>query len=160
MKILFICLGNICRSPAAEGVMRAFAEKAGIPLEIDSAGTAGWHAGSLPDERMRAAATGRGYKLNHRARQVHKEDFATFDHILVMDEQNESDLRRFDPGGKNRAKVSYLMDHATEHETRIVPDPYYGGPEGFDHVLDLLEDACAGLLRKLQGEKATSPAPK
>ena len=144
-RLLFVCLGNICRSPAAEGVMRRLAAERGVALALDSAGTGAWHVGNPPDPRMRAAAAARGYPIDDlRARQAVAEDFARFDHVLAMDRQNLADLKRLAPatGG---AALSLMLSHG-KSGAGDVPDPYYGGDAGFDHVLDLLEDACAGLL--------------
>ncbi len=147
-KILFVCLGNICRSPAAEGVMRKLSD--GLPLEIASAGTAGYHIGELPDSRMRSHARKRGYELVSRARQFDPaKDFAAYDMIIAMDEQNLRDLQAMDRSKQYRAKLSLMTDYNTSMKVRGVPDPYYGGPEGFEHVLDILEDACGGLLKTL-----------
>lgn len=155
-KVLFVCMGNICRSPAAEGVMRHLVAQAGLEgqIHIDSAGTGGWHAGNRADQRMRVAAMGRGYDLTSIARQVRPEDFLEFDLVLVMDEQNRRDLGVFDPEGRHEAKVRFFCEFCTEHEVKEVPDPYYGGPEGFEKVLDLLEDGCANLLAHLRRGKA------
>jgi len=145
--ILFVCLGNICRSPAAEGVMRKLSE--GMPIEIDSAGTAGYHIGELPDARMRSHAARRGYSLTHRARQFDPDkDFERFDMILAMDNANMRDLRSMDKKKQYGHKLTMMTDYARALPVTEVPDPYYGGPEGFDHVLDILEDACAGLLKE------------
>ncbi|SFI07831.1 low molecular weight protein-tyrosine-phosphatase [Albimonas pacifica] len=150
-RLLFVCLGNICRSPAAEGVARAMAQARGLAVEIDSAGTGGWHAGDPPDPRMREAALRRGYDLSAlRARQVRRADFAAFDHILAMDADNLAALERARPADA-RAALSLMLSHADLPE-REVPDPYYGGPQGFDHVLDLLEAAVAGLLDRLEAQ--------
>jgi protein-tyrosine phosphatase len=147
-KILFVCMGNICRSPAAEGVMRRKIAEAGLAarIQVDSAGTGGWHAGNRADQRMRSAAAARGYDLTSIARQVCPQDFTDFDVVLIMDEQNQRDLRVFDPHGRHAAKVRFFCEFCTEHEATEVPDPYYGGAEGFDQVLNLLEDGCANLL--------------
>lgn len=148
-KILFVCLGNICRSPAAEGVMKKFAE--GLPLEIESAGTAGYHIGELPDSRMRSHAKKRGYDLVSRARKFDPaSDFVSFDMIIAMDDHNLSDLKAMDKLKRYQNKLSKMTDYVQTMDADHVPDPYYGGPEGFEHVLDILEDACAGLLIKLQ----------
>lgn len=149
MRVLFVCLGNICRSPAAEGVMRSIA--AGTPIEIASAGTAGYHTGELPDPRMRSHARKRGIELTSRARQFDpSRDFDRFDMIIAMDDSNLRDLRDMDRSKKYHAKLSKMTDYCRTMEADHVPDPYYGGPEGFDHVLDILEDACAGLLEKIR----------
>ncbi|MEW5799423.1 MAG: low molecular weight protein-tyrosine-phosphatase [Bacteroidota bacterium] len=148
-KILFVCLGNICRSPAAEGVLKKKAS--GLPIEIDSAGTAGYHIGELPDPRMRSHAAKRGYTLNHHARQFDPDtDFKKFDLILAMDESNMSNLQRMDKKKQYSHKLKMMTDYSTAMNANEVPDPYYDGPEGFEHVLDILEDACDGLLRELK----------
>lgn len=148
-KILFVCLGNICRSPAAEGVMKKLASE--YPIQIDSAGTAGYHIGELPDPRMIAHAKKRGYDLTSRARKFDpNKDFEAFDHIIAMDGNNLRDLRAMDKSKRYQNKLSLMTDYAHTMEIDEVPDPYYGGPEGFEHVLDILEDACGGLLEKLK----------
>lgn len=156
-KLLFVCLGNICRSPAADGVMHRQVREAGLQdrIHIDSAGTAGWHAGKHADPRMRKAAALRGYDLSHLARQVTADDLAEFDLILVMDDQNRRDLRPLDPQRQHDAKVRLFCEFCTRHTDHEVPDPYYGGDTGFEHVLDLMEDGCAGVLRHIQ-EQAQS----
>lgn len=148
-KILFVCLGNICRSSAAEGVMRRLAEEAGraAEYEIDSAGILSVHRGELPDPRMRAHAARRGYELVHRSRPVTTDDFFDFDLIVGMDARNMDDLRERAPSPAELDKLRLMTDFCTRHpHADHVPDPYYGGAEGFEYVLDLLEDACAGLL--------------
>ncbi|HAL71265.1 MAG TPA: protein tyrosine phosphatase [Verrucomicrobiales bacterium] len=153
-KLLFVCLGNICRSPAAEGVMRRVVAEAGLTetIHIDSAGTAGWHTGKRADERMRAAALTRGLELTSFARQVRDADLSEYDLVLVMDRSNHQDIRAFDREKRHAAKVRLFCEFCTDHEETEVPDPYYGGPEGFEKVLDLLEDGCAGVLRHVQGQ--------
>lgn len=148
-RILFVCLGNICRSPAAEGVMRALVEKRRVAdrFEIDSAGTYSGHAGDLPDSRMRAAASRRGYNLTHRARPIRESDFAKFDRIIVMDDYNYESVHRLAPSRADAMKIDRMTDFCRSHpDAHYVPDPYYEGREGFEIVLDLLEDACEGLL--------------
>jgi protein-tyrosine phosphatase len=147
-KLLFVCMGNICRSPAAEGIMQHLVTKAGRTAEfhIDSAGTGGWHAGDLADPRMRSAAKARGYTLTHRARQVNRQDFEHYDLILIMDAQNQRDLKPWDPKGLFSDKVQLLTTYCQHNKTDAVPDPYYGDAKDFEQVIDLLEDACAGLL--------------
>lgn len=152
-KILFVCLGNICRSSAAEGVMRHLVEEAGLTdeFEIDSAGILSYHQGELPDPRMRAHAVRRGYNLTHRSRPVTTDDFFHFDLIIGMDDRNMDDLRERAPSPVEWGKLKRMTDFCTNHPyTDYVPDPYYGGAEGFEYVLDLLEDACAGLLQTLK----------
>lgn len=151
-KILFICLGNICRSPAAEGIMKHLVEKAGREDEflIDSAGISGYHRGDLPDRRMREHAARRGYDLTHRSRPVRTEDFYNFDLIIGMDDQNIEDLKDRAPSTVEWKKIHRMTEYCTRHaRADHVPDPYYEGYEGFEYVLDLLEDACAGLLEQL-----------
>ena len=151
-KILFICLGNICRSPAAEGVMRELVHHAGRDdeFEIDSAGIGGWHVGQLPDNRMQNHGAQRGYKFDSRARQFSKNDFSHFDYILVMDHDNFRAVSAMAPTPTDQIKVRMLTDYLQHHpNVSVVPDPYYGGPEDFDYALDLIEDACQGLLNRL-----------
>jgi protein-tyrosine phosphatase len=154
VRILFVCAGNICRSPTAEGVMRRLAADAGLEgaVEIDSAGTGGWHAGEAADERATAAAAQRGITLSGVARQVTEEDFERFDLVLAMDRANLLDLRALAPGTRALAKVRLLREFdpaSAGREDLDVPDPYYGGARGFDTVLDLVEAACRGLLDDL-----------
>jgi protein-tyrosine phosphatase len=148
VKILFVCMGNICRSPTAEAVMRRLADDAGVALELDSAGTGGWHVGELPDERSRAAAAKRGYQLTHRARQFTAEDFARFDLIVVMDRENLAHVQRMARGAST--PVQLLRHYETDPDEAEVPDPYAGGSEGFDRVLDICERACRGLLERVR----------
>lgn len=151
-KILLVCLGNICRSSAAEGIMKHLIEKAGREDEflIDSAGISAYHRGDLPDARMREHAARRGYDLTHRSRPVRTEDFYNFDLIIGMDDSNIEDLKDRAPSTEEWRKIHRMTEYCTRH-TRAdhVPDPYYEGYEGFEYVLDLLEDACAGLLEQL-----------
>jgi len=151
-KLLFVCMGNICRSPAAEGVMKDLVLKAGLQDEIicDSAGTLGYHAGSSPDSRMTAHAKKRGIYLEHAARKFVFSDFKNFDHILVMDKDNFSNVVALDPEGSFLHKVQYLTDFCQKIKAAEVPDPYYGGASGFDLVLDIVTDACEGLLKKIK----------
>ncbi|MFN8203488.1 MAG: low molecular weight protein-tyrosine-phosphatase [Solirubrobacteraceae bacterium] len=154
MRILFVCLGNICRSPTAEGVMRRLVAEAGLQdeIEVDSAGTAAYHVGSAPDERASVAARRRGTQLGGAARQVADADFAIYDLLLAMDAENLRELHRRAPDGEARARVRLLreFDPACAGATDLdVPDPYYGGPRGFDTVLDQVEAACRGLVAHL-----------
>ena len=149
-KILFVCLGNICRSPAAENIMNYLIDQANLRDQIicDSAGTAGYHIGNPPDRRMAVAAASQlGIKLRGQARQFKKSDFETFDLILAMDRENYQDILSLDRAGQYRDKVRLMCDFCSSHSTKEVPDPYYGGSEGFNHVIDLLLDACNGLLQ-------------
>lgn len=150
-RVLFVCLGNICRSPAAEGVFKAMVQKAGLESEIliDSAGTSGYHNGELADERMRDHASRRGYKLDTPSRQFIKEDFTTFDQILVMDEKNLRDVLAM-TNEAHANKVKMFTDYCKKHEVKFVPDPYFGGPKGFERVLDIVEDGCENLLAEIQ----------
>ncbi len=147
-KILFVCLGNICRSSTAEGVMLKLIEEAGLEhaFEIDSAGILSYHQGELPDSRMRAHAARRGYHLVHRSRPVRTEDFYHFDIILGMDDRNIADLNDRAPGPDEQKKIRRMTEFCTHIPADHVPDPYYGGAEGFEYVIDILEDACRGLL--------------
>lgn len=148
-RILFVCLGNICRSPAAEAVLRAKAVERSLSVHVESAGTGGWHAGDGADARMVRAAARRGYALGgHRARQVAFSDFYEFDYLLAMDMKNEADLLAIAP--PNRACDIRLFLDFSGGATRETPDPYYGGPEGFEHVLDLLEAGAEGFLAHLE----------
>lgn len=150
-RILFVCLGNICRSPTAEGVLRAVAasEFPRLPLYVDSAGTANYHVGEPPDRRTIAAARRRGYELAAlRARQVAPADFSGFDYLLAMDRANLDELARFAPPDA-RAHVGLFLEFARGLESDEVPDPYYGGTEDFERVLDLCEAGARALLRRL-----------
>ncbi len=152
MRILFVCLGNICRSPTAEGVFSAVAarEAPDLLVEVDSAGTAGYHVGQAPDPRTRAAALRRGYDLSSlRARVVEPPDFERFDLILAMDCENLSDLKRRAPRDAQE-RVRLFLEFAPELGTSDVPDPYYGGSNGFEEVLDLVEAASRGLIRHVR----------
>jgi protein-tyrosine phosphatase len=157
-RVLFVCLGNICRSPTAEGVMRALVNDAGLQdsIQLESAGTGAWHVGSPPDRRASEAARARGVELEGHARQVRAEDFEEFDLLLAMDGENARELRRQAPGDEQRAKVRLLreFDPASNDvpPTRDldVPDPYYGAAGGFEEVFELVHAACAGLLEQLR----------
>ncbi len=149
-RILFFCMGNICRSPTAEGVMRAKLKAAGIDVEVDSAGTHGYHVGAPPDERSQAHASKRGYDLSTlRARKLVAQDFERFDLVLAMDDDNLANAERLCPPGQ-RHRLQLLMDYAPQAGKRHVPDPYYGGEAGFEEVLDLVEAACDGLVATLR----------
>lgn len=151
-RVLFVCMGNICRSPTAEGVFRQFVDAAGLSgaIESDSAGTHDYHIGAPPDSRAQAAAAQRGYDLSRlRARQVRTEDFADFDYVLAMDEVNRTALSRLCPS-QYRDRVKLFLEFAPGAGRREVPDPYYGGKQGFEEVLDLVEDAARGLLEHIK----------
>lgn len=153
IKILFVCLGNICRSPAAEGITQQIIDYKGLSgrFYLDSAGLYGGHAGDLPDRRMRLHALQRGYNLTHRSRPVRTSDFDVFDLIIAMDAGNYSGLRSLAPSIEDENKIMMMTDFCRSHPyADHVPDPYYEGSEGFEIVLDLLEDACSGLIDELQ----------
>lgn len=155
-RLLFVCLGNICRSPTAEAVMTRLVADAGRSgaFEIESAGTGAWHVGKPPDGRATSAAQRRGFTMQSVARQVTPEDFARFDLLLAMDRDNLDELHRLAPdaAAMRRARLLREFDPASADQPDLaVPDPYYGGADGFDHVLDLVEAACAGLLADLRG---------
>jgi protein-tyrosine phosphatase len=147
-KLLFVCLGNICRSPSAENIMNHLIQQRGLQAEIvcDSAGTSSYHLGSPPDRRMTTAAARRGIALVGRARQFEQSDFEQFDLILAMDKENYRDILALDRSGRYGDKVRLMCDFCRQHRDREVPDPYYGGADGFNYVIDLLLDACEGLL--------------
>lgn len=152
-KILFVCLGNICRSPAAEGVMKAVIEENNDNerFEIDSAGTGNYHIGELPDQRMRIHARQRGYNLTHRCRQVKESDFRDFDMIVAMDESNRRNLMRIAPDVESQKKIVMMADFVNpSYHYDHIPDPYYEGAEGFELVLDLLESGCRNLYDSLK----------
>jgi protein-tyrosine phosphatase len=150
-RVLFVCMGNICRSPTAEGVFRHLVEEQGLTAKIiiDSAGTHDYHIGNPPDARSQAAAARRGYDLSGlRARQVVRDDFTAFDYVLAMDEDNLGLLQQQCPEA-SRGKLKLFLAYADNVELREVPDPYYGGAQGFEQVLDLVENAARGLLREI-----------
>lgn len=157
-KVLFVCLGNICRSPAAEGVMRHLVERAGLDgrIECDSAGTYGGHAGERADARMRRAALRRGYDLQSISRQIRSDDFDRFDMIVTMDDSNYERVHRLAPTHEAAQKIFRMTDFCRRHpDATYVPDPYYEGAEGFERVLDLLEDACEGLLSAISAQSSS-----
>lgn len=152
IKVLFVCMGNICRSPTAHGVFRRLVESEQLDdrVFIDSAGTGGWHVGNPPDARARAAAAQRGIRIDDlRARQVRVGDFDEFDYVLAMDRQNLEDLLDA-ADARHHAKIRLFMEFGPEFGIEEVPDPYYGGDSGFDRVLDMIEAASAGLLSELK----------
>lgn len=150
-RVLFVCLGNICRSSSAEEIMRTLIKKAGKEheIEVDSAGILNYHEGELPDSRMRMHASRRGYNLIHRSRPVCTMDFYDFDMLIGMDDRNIQDLKDRAPSLETEAKIYRMTDFCRTKVVDYVPDPYYGGAQGFENVLDILEDACAGLLISL-----------
>ncbi|MGL4411047.1 MAG: low molecular weight protein-tyrosine-phosphatase [Bacteroidales bacterium] len=153
-KILFVCLGNICRSPAAEGIMKHQVEAAGLSdkIEVDSAGTYGGHAGEAPDSRMRITAKRHGYTLEGKARQVAQRDFDSSDIILAMDDRTYDKLRDMAYTLEEQNKVHRMIEYSVDMRVNHVPDPYYGGIEGFNLVVEILEDACQGLLKSVEKE--------
>ena len=150
-KLLFVCLGNICRSPSAENIMNHLIEEAGLTDKVicDSAGTSGYHVGASPDRRMNAAAVKRGIELHGKSRKLTPSDLRQFDLILAMDRENYQDILYLDREGKYEGKIHLMCDFATNKTDKEVPDPYYGGREGFKYVIDLLFDACSGLLDQI-----------
>ena len=151
MKILFICLGNICRSPAAEEIMRQLVKARGLDgtVEVDSAGTYGGHRGEMADPRMRVAASRRGYNITHRSRQLREDDFEKFDVLIVMDDMNYETVNRLAPSRQLAHKIERMRDYLSPErfpDRTYIPDPYYEGAEGFELVLDMLEDACSTFL--------------
>jgi protein-tyrosine phosphatase len=151
VRILFVCMGNICRSPLAQGVFENVLRREGLEgkVEVDSAGTGHWHVGSPPDERALSAASLRGLDISaQRARQISRDDCENFDYILTMDEENYFMVSSLCRGGE---VVRPFLDFAADSPEREVPDPYYGGPEGFERVMDLVEEASEGLLEDIRG---------
>jgi len=150
-RVLFVCMGNICRSPAAEIVFRKQVADAGRSGDflIDSAGTIGFHAGKGPDPRMAATLSSRGYPIAGKSRQIDEQDLEDFDLILVMDQDNLANVRTLDRGRQHQDKIRLFTDYCSRHEANEVPDPYYGGQSGFEKVADLVEDAAAGLLASI-----------
>ena len=152
-KILFVCLGNICRSPAAEGVFKQKIKERGLEnlFVVDSAGTGGWHVGNLSDPRMRKTALSRGIELTSRSRQIEESDLFKFDQILVMDKDNLEAVKSLTKDHSNsvNSKIRLMLSYSKNSQLAEVPDPYYGGQNGFDEVLDLLDDAMDGLIDSL-----------
>jgi protein-tyrosine phosphatase len=156
-RLLFVCLGNICRSPSAENIMNHLIQERGLSaqIECDSAGTSGYHVGASPDRRMSAAAERKlGFKLKGSSRQFESYDFDEFDLILAMDKDNYEQMSYVDRTSKNHHKLKLMCDFCTKHDLKEVPDPYYGGEAGFNFVIDLLIDACNGLLDRLLADGA------
>jgi len=152
VNVLFVCLGNICRSPSAEGIFRACVEREGLSdhIVIDSAGTGNWHVGNPPDSRAQAAAKRRGIDISGlRARVAKAEDFHHFDYVLAMDDENHADLSRICPPGRED-RLALFLDFAPVLGQRHVPDPYYGGAQGFEHMLDLIESGSGELLAHIR----------
>jgi protein-tyrosine phosphatase len=152
MRLLFVCLGNICRSPAAETVLREWIEREGLThaLTVDSAGTIDYHLGSEPDPRMRKALKARGYSQWSRCRQVQSQDFFDYDVILAMDQQNLRELRRVCPKPELMARIKLAASYCTRHEVTEVPDPYYGQAADFEYVIDLAEDFSENIVQMIK----------
>ena len=153
-SVLFVCMGNICRSPAAENLFRDFVEKRGVAerVHIDSAGTIDYHEGEPPDARMRQAAERRGYELRGKARPIRRADLDRFDLIVVMDRENLRDVRALGESPEAVSHVRLLSDFLPDGWEVDVPDPYFGGAQGFEHVLDMIEAACPALLEEVIGD--------
>jgi protein-tyrosine phosphatase len=152
VKVLFVCMGNICRSPTAHGVFRQLVREAGLEdrIKVDSAGTHAYHVGNPPDPRAQAAARRRGVELDDlRARQARPQDFLEYDYVLAMDQDNYQGLSAICPRGQER-RIGLFLDYAPQLRVREVPDPYYGGPQGFERVFDLVEAAARGLLEDIR----------
>ncbi|NQZ01586.1 MAG: low molecular weight phosphotyrosine protein phosphatase [Bdellovibrionales bacterium] len=158
MKVLFVCLGNICRSPAAEGIFINMVQSEGLQdsFQIDSAGTGAWHEGEPADGRMREHAKQRGYELPSIARQFKTSDFKEFDYILTMDNMNFEDVIALADNQQEKDKVRKMVSFCKVHDVPGVPDPYHGGDDGFRLVMDILEDGCSELLKKLKEEMSES----
>ncbi len=156
IRLLFVCLGNICRSPSAENIMNHLIEQQQLShaISCDSAGTASYHVGSVPDRRMNAAAQKKGMTLVGSARQFTVIDFEQFDLILAMDHSNYHDILSLDVGDRYTHKVKLMCEFCQEHTDEEVPDPYYGGEEGFDYVIGLLTDACTHLLAEIKDQES------
>ena len=154
-RLLFVCMGNICRSPTAEGIMLQLIRNNGLEnlIECDSAGTHGYHVGEPADVRMRKCAQIRGYDLPSRTRKIHPaSEFPYYNWILVMDDRNYQDVRALDSSREYSSKIRRMTDFCERMKENEVPDPYYGGDEGFELVIDILEDACAGLMERLKAQ--------
>ncbi len=154
IKVIFVCMGNICRSPSGEAVMNKLVKRAGLEnaIECDSAGTIAYHEGEQADARMKRHAIARGFRLTSIARRFRDPDFEKFDYIIAMDDANLKDLVSFDKKKKYRNKIFKMTDFSSKLDYSEVPDPYYDGPEGFEIVLDILEDSCAGLLEEIKAK--------
>ena len=155
-RVLFVCMGNICRSPMAEAVFNHLLADRGLTehYEVDSAGTGAWHAGELADPRTRTTLKQHNIPYDGRARQVRLYDFEHFDHIIAMDDDNRENLLRLEPSASE--KITLLLDWDQSAPAREVPDPYYGGPDGFEHIYTLITNACTELLAHLEKERRTS----
>jgi len=161
-KVLFVCLGNICRSPTGEAVFKKMLESAGLQhkVDVDSCGTSANHAGEPADVRMRTHASERGYDLTSVARGLTAADLKTFDFVLAMDDQNFADIQALDKDGSSKEKIFKMTSFCKDKPVKDVPDPYYGGPDGFETVLDILEDACTGLLAEVRKKEFESESER
>lgn len=157
ISVLFVCMGNICRSPMAEGIFNKIIDNKGLndSFIVDSAGIIGYHEGEFADSRMQIHASKRGYKLAHRSRKVVRDDFEKFDFLIAMDEDNFEGLTRLAQTKSDNEKIYRMVDFSKKFQPAHIPDPYYGGDQGFEHVIDLLEDACGGFFEKIY----TTPNP-
>ena len=153
-KVLFVCLGNICRSPSAEAILKKLVKEAGLEhkIVVDSAGLLDYHEGELPDPRMRQHASLRGYTLDSRSRPIETKDFFDFDRIIGMDDRIVDGLKRYAPDVESLGKIRKMTDFLPDKRYDHVPDPYYGGSSGFELVLDILEDTCRGLFETLRSQ--------
>ncbi|MDU0355437.1 low molecular weight protein-tyrosine-phosphatase [Paraglaciecola aquimarina] len=152
ISVLFVCLGNICRSPSAEAVFKFKVSELDLDITVDSAGTAGYHKGAAPDKRAQEVGTARGYSFKGlKCRKVEESDFETFDYVIAMDKQNLEDLIAICPA-EHQHKVTLFLSHCASEEDEV-PDPYYGGKKGFEYVMDLIEQASTGLLNEIQARK-------
>lgn len=145
-SILFVCLGNICRSPAAEGILRHLAQKEGLDIHVESCGLGDWHIGNLPDERMREASKKRGFFLTSRAQKIQPEFFDRFDLIFVVDHKVLNELYKYATKPEHKAKMHFVTHFSSAFYNQEVADPYYQGEAGFENVLNMLEDSCEGIL--------------
>jgi protein-tyrosine phosphatase len=154
VSVLFVCLGNICRSPAGEGIFKKMVKERAVAnrYHVDSAGTSGWHINEPPDRRMRSHGEKRGYTFDSHSRKFASSDFEKFDYILAMDDNNYYDILALAPNMEAQKKVYRMVDFLQNLTYDHIPDPYYSGAEGFELVLDLLEDACGGLLKEIDSQ--------
>ena len=151
-SVLFVCLGNICRSPAAEGILKHMAQKENFELHIESCGLGDWHQGHLPDERMREATQNRGITLHSRAQKIQPEFFDTFDLIFVADNKVMKELYKYAVLPDHKNKLHLITHFSGSYRNEEIPDPYYEGEAAFERVLDMLEDSCSGILAHLKGQ--------
>lgn len=150
MNVLFVCLGNICRSPAGEAILSEFAKRRGLTVRVESCGIGDWHAGKLPDARMRQAASDRGFMLTSRAKQFNPSFFEEFDLILALDREVQNDLYKYAKTVEHKSKIQLATAFSSSYKDQDVPDPYYGGRADFDLVLDILEDICEQVLLRFE----------